>query len=294
MTNGSRARRDGSNSNLVTTILQSEVRTIPLVFISVSDPIGSGFVTDLARPTGNVTGFANFQLIPNGGSIILTSSTVGSKGTRNEQRLRGDEGSRALVCANLDHGFKAAPHSLLDRRNRPKPEHAGLDRGDAVGDEARSCRNAALLRPRHAVAIPPTLALRFRPARRLSLSNFGISLSLGAAPPHPPCPLRLVPRSRLVQSLGLCFYPLLKCLKRFIVLLPDAAVRVADDLRTRAGLSLSYDAIASRRECGFPNDVHHYKWTPSWPSCRRRSSRMISCSLLIILRFLLSGFPFRL
>jgi putative ABC transport system substrate-binding protein len=42
-----------SNSNLVTTILQSEVRSIPLVFVSVSDPIGSGFVTDLARPTGN-------------------------------------------------------------------------------------------------------------------------------------------------------------------------------------------------------------------------------------------------
>ena len=50
-----------SNSNLVTTILQSEVRTLPLVFVSVSDPIGSGFVADLARPGGNVTGFANFQ-----------------------------------------------------------------------------------------------------------------------------------------------------------------------------------------------------------------------------------------
>ena len=50
-----------SNSNLVTSILQSEVRGVPLVFVSVSDPIGSGFVTDLARPTGNVTGFANFQ-----------------------------------------------------------------------------------------------------------------------------------------------------------------------------------------------------------------------------------------
>jgi putative tryptophan/tyrosine transport system substrate-binding protein len=50
-----------SNSNLVTTILQSEVRGIPLLFISVSDPVGSGFVTDLARPGGNVTGFANFQ-----------------------------------------------------------------------------------------------------------------------------------------------------------------------------------------------------------------------------------------
>jgi ABC-type uncharacterized transport system substrate-binding protein len=50
-----------SNSNLVTTILQSEVHSIPLVFVSVSDPIGSGFVKDLARPGGNVTGFANFQ-----------------------------------------------------------------------------------------------------------------------------------------------------------------------------------------------------------------------------------------
>lgn len=50
-----------SNSNLVTAILQSEIHRVPQVFISVSDPIGSGFVTDLARPTGNVTGFANFQ-----------------------------------------------------------------------------------------------------------------------------------------------------------------------------------------------------------------------------------------
>ena len=50
-----------ANSNVVTTILQSEVRTIPLLFVSVSDPIGSGFVKDLARPGGNITGFANFQ-----------------------------------------------------------------------------------------------------------------------------------------------------------------------------------------------------------------------------------------
>ena len=50
-----------SNSNHVTAILQTEVRTIPLVFVSVSDPIGSGFVADLAKPGGNITGFANFQ-----------------------------------------------------------------------------------------------------------------------------------------------------------------------------------------------------------------------------------------
>ena len=50
-----------SNSNLVTSILKSEAGDVPLIFVSVSDPIGSGFVTNLARPTGTVTGFANFD-----------------------------------------------------------------------------------------------------------------------------------------------------------------------------------------------------------------------------------------
>ena len=32
-------------------------RTIPIVFTTVYDPIGSGFVTNLSRPGGNITGF---------------------------------------------------------------------------------------------------------------------------------------------------------------------------------------------------------------------------------------------
>ena len=50
-----------ANANFVTTILQAEVRTVPLLFIGVTDPIGSGFVTNFARPTGNITGFNNFE-----------------------------------------------------------------------------------------------------------------------------------------------------------------------------------------------------------------------------------------
>jgi ABC-type uncharacterized transport system substrate-binding protein len=50
-----------SNTNTVTAILQAEVRTVPLLFISVGQPIDSGFVTNIARPTGNVTGFANWD-----------------------------------------------------------------------------------------------------------------------------------------------------------------------------------------------------------------------------------------
>jgi putative ABC transport system substrate-binding protein len=42
----------------VTTAVQRETRTIPIVFVFVSDPIGSGFVASLPRPGGNITGFS--------------------------------------------------------------------------------------------------------------------------------------------------------------------------------------------------------------------------------------------
>ena len=43
------------------TALRQETRTIPIVFVSVSDPVGQGFVASLARPGGNITGFTAFE-----------------------------------------------------------------------------------------------------------------------------------------------------------------------------------------------------------------------------------------
>ena len=45
----------------VAAALQRVNREIPVVFVSVSDPIGSGFVTTLARPGGNFTGVLNYE-----------------------------------------------------------------------------------------------------------------------------------------------------------------------------------------------------------------------------------------
>lgn len=45
----------------VTETLVHETRTIPIVFMTVSDPVASGFVANLAHPGGNVTGFALFE-----------------------------------------------------------------------------------------------------------------------------------------------------------------------------------------------------------------------------------------
>jgi len=46
-----------SSSTVATDALHRETRTIPVVFVIVSDPIGSGLVASLPRPGGNLTGF---------------------------------------------------------------------------------------------------------------------------------------------------------------------------------------------------------------------------------------------
>jgi putative ABC transport system substrate-binding protein len=41
--------------------LQQVTRTLPIVFVQATDPVGGGYVASLARPGGNVTGFAQFE-----------------------------------------------------------------------------------------------------------------------------------------------------------------------------------------------------------------------------------------
>jgi putative ABC transport system substrate-binding protein len=48
-----------SESTVSLAALQRETSTIPIVFLSVADPVEQGFVSNLARPSGNITGFGN-------------------------------------------------------------------------------------------------------------------------------------------------------------------------------------------------------------------------------------------
>jgi putative ABC transport system substrate-binding protein len=41
--------------------LVAETKTIPIVFAGIVDPVGRGFVSNMARPGGNVTGILNFE-----------------------------------------------------------------------------------------------------------------------------------------------------------------------------------------------------------------------------------------
>src|SRR5260370_41705211 len=48
-----------ANSPPAVRAVQAADRTIPVVFVAVSEPVALGFVANLARPGGNTTGFTN-------------------------------------------------------------------------------------------------------------------------------------------------------------------------------------------------------------------------------------------
>jgi putative ABC transport system substrate-binding protein len=83
-----------------TAALLQHTRTIPIVFATVSDPVGSGFVASLAQPGGNVTGF---------------QSMVGSLGSKWLELLKEIAPRVVRVAMHAEaflNPFKAAASSL--------------------------------------------------------------------------------------------------------------------------------------------------------------------------------------
>jgi putative ABC transport system substrate-binding protein len=50
-----------ATSTLAAAAARRETSVIPIVFLGVSDPIGSGFIASMARPGANMTGIMNFE-----------------------------------------------------------------------------------------------------------------------------------------------------------------------------------------------------------------------------------------
>jgi putative tryptophan/tyrosine transport system substrate-binding protein len=51
----------GTSSYRAVIALQSKTDAIPILFVNTTDPVGSGLIPSLSRPTGNLTGFTNFE-----------------------------------------------------------------------------------------------------------------------------------------------------------------------------------------------------------------------------------------
>jgi putative tryptophan/tyrosine transport system substrate-binding protein len=56
--------------------LQQASRTVPIVFVNVTDPIGRGYVASLSQPGGNATGFTSFEFAMGGKWLGLLKETA--------------------------------------------------------------------------------------------------------------------------------------------------------------------------------------------------------------------------
>ena len=61
-------------TTLATSVAQKATTTIPIIMVSVFDPVDSGFVASLARPGGNITGLSNMsgEISPKHLEILLS------------------------------------------------------------------------------------------------------------------------------------------------------------------------------------------------------------------------------
>ena len=89
-----------AQSTLATVALQRETRNIPIVFVSVSDPVASRLVARLDRPSGNITGFAQYEATLGGKWLELLSEIApGLK--------------RAAIMLNPDLGQRTGLYALI-------------------------------------------------------------------------------------------------------------------------------------------------------------------------------------
>jgi putative ABC transport system substrate-binding protein len=84
-----------TTSTAATAAVQQETRAIPIVFAGVSDPVDYGIVPRLDRPSGNATGFANYEATLAGKWLELLSEIAPGL-------------ERAAIMFNPDTGFPSA------------------------------------------------------------------------------------------------------------------------------------------------------------------------------------------
>jgi putative ABC transport system substrate-binding protein len=80
-------------------IMRQATRTIPVVFVQVTDPVGAGFVASLARPSGNLTGLSNYDL---GGKLLELLKEISPDVTRAAVIYNSENASNIAHLHSID------------------------------------------------------------------------------------------------------------------------------------------------------------------------------------------------
>src|ERR1700730_828285 len=107
-----------ASGTLSVAAFQHITRTLPMVFVRVSDPVGAGFVDSLARPGGNVTGFMLFEYSSSGKWLELLKQIAPrltrAAGLRDSDNPAGIAQFGAIQAAAQSLGVEVSPVSVRD------------------------------------------------------------------------------------------------------------------------------------------------------------------------------------
>ena len=140
--------------------LLAETRTIPIVFTMVNDPVDSGFVANLARPGGNVTGFSISEA-PLAGKWLELLKEIAPQLTRVLVLPHADASSQQLWAQAV---AAAAPALGVNVVTAPVREPADYDR--EIAAFAREPGGGLIVQPNPIIAFSQEriyeLAARYR------------------------------------------------------------------------------------------------------------------------------------
>ena len=215
-------------TNLALGAVRKQNVAVPIVFVAVSDPVGSGFVDSLARPGGNATGFANFapemgakwvevlrELSPRLDRVVLLLNPAipaNQALARSAESAAASAGMTVTAVASGDSAtFEAAVAGFADRRRAgiivmPNPantqnqnliiEAAARHRMPAIYPFAYYARNGGL------AAYSIDLEEQFRLAAAY-VDRILRGAKPGDLPVQQPAKYELVINSRAARALGL-------------------------------------------------------------------------------------------
>jgi putative ABC transport system substrate-binding protein len=152
-----------------TLALQRETRTIPIVFANVADPVASGIVARLDRPSGNITGFANYEATLGGKWLELLSDIAPGL-------------ERAAIVFNPDTAsvstympsFEAAARSLKVELIIA-PVHSDVEIETAIAAVGREPKGGLVVLPSGAFTIPHRMPIILAAARNHVPAVYGFS-----------------------------------------------------------------------------------------------------------------------
>ena len=127
--------------------LQHISRTLPIVFVRVTDPVGAGFVESLSQPGGNITGFMNFEYSLSGKWLELLNQIAPSVTRmavlKDPGNPAGSAQFGAIQAAAQSRGFEVAPINVRDPQE--------VDR--SIGAFARSANGGLIVTPSASVTV---------------------------------------------------------------------------------------------------------------------------------------------